>query len=152
MIARIALQEGLSMLRFDVPPVWSNATRADAVFTFVVSVAALAFALPWLMAILAVQGFIRGFIGHTRCPMHRAVSAVLEARGWGGKKENAGAKMFAAKLLFIASAVSVALWLAGSTLWQIPTAVLVVFSFADWAFSFCAGCWAYTLWYRLRGQ
>jgi hypothetical protein len=60
--------------------------------------------------------------------------------------------MFAAKLLFLASAVSVALWLAGSTLWTIPAAVLVVFSFAEWAFSFCAGCWAYTLWYRLRGQ
>ncbi|HLT26017.1 MAG TPA: DUF4395 family protein [Zeimonas sp.] len=140
------------MLRFDVPPVWSNATRVDAVFTFVLSVASIAFGLPWLMAILAVQGFIRGFFRHGLCPLHRLTSSLLEARGWGGKQENAGAKMFAAKLLFLASAVSVALWLAGSALWQIPAAVLAVFSFAEWAFSFCAGCWAYTLWYRLRNQ
>ncbi len=140
------------MLRFDVPPVWSNATRADAAFTFVASVAALAFDLPWLMAILAVQGFVRGFVGHTRCPMHRAVSSLLQARGRAGKQENAGAKMFAAKLLFVASSASVALWLAGSTLWQLPAAVLVVFSFAESVFSFCAACWAYTFWYRLRGQ
>lgn len=140
------------MLRFDVPPVWSNATRADAVFTFVVSASAIAFDLPWLMAILAVQGFIRGFFRHSLCPLHRTVSSLLEARGWAGRKENAGAKMFAAKLLFLASAVSVALWLTDSALWQVPAAVLVVFSFAEWAFSFCAGCWAYTLWYRMRGQ
>lgn len=140
------------MLRFDVPPVWSDATRADAVFTFVVSVAAIALNQPWLMAILAVLGFVRGYFGHTRCPVHRFFSALLEARGLGGRKENAGAKMFAAKLLFLASAVSVALWLAGSALWKVPAGVLVAFSFAEWALSFCAGCWAYTLWYRLRGQ
>lgn len=140
------------MLRFDVPPVWSNATRVDAAVTFIVSAAAIAFGLPWLMAILAVQGLLRGFFRHALCPLHRAVSSLLQARGWAGRQENAGAKMFAAKLLFIASAVSVVLWLAGSPLWQVPAAVLVVFSFAEWAFSFCAGCWAYTLWYRMRGQ
>lgn len=140
------------MLRFDVPPVWSNATRIDAIVTFLISGAALVFSLPWLMLVLVVQGLLRGFFQHRMCPMHRTVSALLEARGQGGKQENAGAKMFAAKLLFLASAVSVALWLAGSALWQIPVAVLVAFSFAEWAFSFCAGCWAYTLWYRVRGQ
>ncbi|NLD70362.1 MAG: DUF4395 domain-containing protein [Limnobacter sp.] len=140
------------MLRFDVPPVYSNVARADAFVTFVLSVAALAFGLPWLFVILAAAGFVRGFFGHSHCPVHRLHRALLEARGWAGKKENAGPKMFAAKLLFVASAASVVLWLLGSPMWQVPAAVLAVFSFAEWAFSFCAACWAYTLWYRLRSQ
>ncbi len=140
------------MLRFDVPPVHANAARADAVVTFVVCVAALAFGLPWLMVILVVAGFIRGFIRHGRCPIHLANLGWLGKRGRAGKLENAGAKMFAAKLLFLASAVAVVLWLAGSTLWKIPVLVLVVFSFAESALDFCAGCWAYTLWFRLKGQ
>ena len=45
------------MLRFDVPPVHANAIRADAWVTFFVSLAALALAQPWLMAILAIAGF-----------------------------------------------------------------------------------------------
>ena len=40
------------MLRFDVPPVYSNATRADAVVTFVPSVAALAFVFSALVGIM----------------------------------------------------------------------------------------------------
>lgn len=140
------------MLRFDVPSVHANVVRADAVVTFAVCVAALVFGLPWLMVILVVAGFIRGFLRHGHCPIHQANLALLTKRGKAGKLENAGAKMFAAKLLFIASAASVVLWLAGSALWQVPVLVLVAFSFAEWALNFCAGCWAYTLWYQLRGQ
>lgn len=140
------------MLRFDVPPVHANAARLDALVTFVICLLAYLFELPWLMAITALTGFIRGFNGHGHCPLHRASLAVLRRFDALGKKENAGAKMFAAKLLFIASAVSLALWLAGLWMWKIPVAVLIVFSFAEWAFKFCAGCWAYTLWYQMRGQ
>lgn len=55
------------MLRFDVPPVWSNVTRLEAFISFLVSVAALLFT-PWLMLIPAIQGFVRGFFGHHKCP------------------------------------------------------------------------------------
>lgn len=140
------------MLRFDVPPVHANATRLDAVITFLVCLAALGLRLPWLMLLLVVAGAVRGFVGHYRCPIHRASLWLVQRIGRPGPKENAGAKMFAAKLLFIASAISVALWLAGSTLWMVPAAVLLVFSFLEWAFSFCAACWAYMLWYRFRPQ
>lgn len=140
------------MLRFDVPPVHANAIRLDAVITFLVCIAALAFRLPWLMLLLVIAGFVRGFIGHYRCPIHRSSLWLVQRIGKAGPKENAGAKMFAAKILFVASAVSVVLWLAGSVLWMVPAAVLAVFSFVEWAFSFCAACWAYTLWYRFRPQ
>ena len=68
------------------------------------------------------------------------------------KKVNAGAKMFADKLVAIAGAVMLGTWLAGSSIGMIPAAALLVFSFIDLTIGFCAACWAYTLWFRLRAQ
>jgi len=135
------------MLRFDVPQVWSNVIRWEAFMTFVLSITALLFA-PWVMLLLVVQGFVRGFIGHHRCPAHLLWKKIAEAKQWGGKKENAGAKMFANKILFLASAVSMVLYFSGSGLWVVPCVVLIVFSCMEWALSFCAACWAYGFWYQ----
>lgn len=135
------------MLRFDVPPVWSNVTRFEAFMSFVVCGAAFLFS-PWLMAILLVQGFVRGFLGHYKCPAHILLAKLFEAKNWGGNKENAGAKMFANKILFLASSVSVILYALGNTLWQVPVTALLIFTTLEWAFSFCAACWAYGLWYK----
>jgi hypothetical protein len=135
------------MLRFDVPQVWSNVTRWEAFITSTVCVLALAIS-PWLMLILVVQGFIRGFFGHQRCPAHLLWKRVAEAKQWGGKKENAGAKMFANKLLFIVSSIAVILFVSGSALWMVPTVALIVFSTLEWALSFCVACWAYGFWYQ----
>ncbi len=138
------------MLRFDVPPIWSNAARLDALTTFTVCLLAVALKLPFLMPILIVHGLVRGFFGHTRCPSHRLYAGLLQKLGKAGQKENAGAKMFANKLLFIASSVATILWLAGSAMWIAPASVLLVFSFMEAVFSFCAACWAYTLYYRFK--
>jgi hypothetical protein len=135
------------MLRFDVPAVWSNVTRWEAFVNFLVCLIAL-FVTPWAMVILVVQGFIRGFVGHHRCPLHLVWKKLFEAQGWGGKKENAGAKMFANKILFLASSVSVGLLLGGSTLWKVPCILLIVFTTMEWALSFCAACWVYGFWYQ----
>jgi hypothetical protein len=135
------------MLRFDLPKVWSNAIRVDAFVTFVLAGSALLLT-PWLLAITAVLGAVRGFGGHHRCPVHGLWSGLLQKRGWAGRKEDVGAKMFAAKILFIASSVALVLNALGSGLWVVPAGALLVFSFLEWAFSFCAGCWAYSLWYR----
>jgi len=135
------------MLRFDVPPVWSNVTRLEAFISFVIAVLAYLFS-PWLMIILAIQGLIRGFWGHYRCPLHRGWAYLFEQRGWGGQKENAGAKMFANKILFIASTVALIAYALGSPLWKVPVSALIIFTTLEWAFSFCAACWAYGLWYR----
>src|SRR5690625_2148075 len=134
------------MLRFDLPPVWSRVTRIEAFISFLVCAASLVFT-PWLMLILVVQGFVRGVLGHYKCPMHRLLAALLEARGLGGIKENPGAKMFANKLLFVASSVAVVLYILGSDLWIVPCSVLLVFTTLAWAFAFCAACWDYGAWY-----
>jgi hypothetical protein len=135
------------MLRFDLPPVWSNVIRLEAFLNFVFCWVALLVS-PWVMVIPAVQGFIRGFLGHPTCPAHRLWRSIAEARGWGGKKENAGAKMFANKILFVASTVSLTLAAFGQSFWNVPVMVLIVFTFLEWAFAFCAACWVYGAWYQ----
>lgn len=135
------------MLRFDIPQVWSNVVRAEALMTTLTCLLALLVS-PWFMALLVLQGAVRGFIGHHRCPAHLAWKAILMRTGHAGKKEDAGAKMFASKILFVASSVSLALFLAGSSLWVVPCGALIAFSIAEWALSFCAACWVYGAWYR----
>ena len=135
------------MLRFDLPQVPANVIRWEAFVTFLCCVAALLVS-PWFMLVPAVQATLKGFVGHGKCPAHRAWRAVFRARGWLGRMEDAGPKMFAAKVLLLASGVALGLAAAGSTLWRIPVAALVLFSTLEWALSFCAACWAYGLWYR----
>lgn len=135
------------MLRFDVPAVWSNVTRWEAFMSFVVAAAALVWT-PWLMAILAVQGLVRGFLGHYKCPSHRLWAKLFEAQNWGGKKENPGAKMFANKVLFVAATVSVVAYALGIGIWKIPIFALLIFTTLEWAISFCAACWVYGMWYN----
>ena len=135
------------MLRFDVPQVWSNVIRWEAFVTFVICWLALLIS-PWFMALLVAQGAVRGFVGHQRCPSHLLWRKLFLAGGHAGKKENAGPKMFANKVLFIASSASVALFLYGSSLWMVPCIALIAFSFFEWALSFCAACWVYGAWYR----
>ena len=136
------------MLRFDLPPVWSNVTRWEAFLSFLVCAASLLFT-PWLMLILVAQGLVRGFFGHYKCPSHRLWARWAESHAWGGKKENAGAKMFANKLLFIASLVAVIAYGLGSELWRVPCTVLLLFTTLEWLFKYCAACSAYSLWYRM---
>jgi hypothetical protein len=135
------------MLRFDLPRVQANVIRWEAFLTHGLCWLALALS-PWVMLLPALQGLVRGFIGHMRCPSHLLWKRLATRWQWGGKLEDAGAKMFANKLLFIASSVALLLAANGSSLWVVPVSVLLVFSFLEWAFSFCAGCWAYGAWYR----
>ena len=136
------------MLRFDIPRVASNVARWEAAITTVVCAVALFTATPWWLAILAAQGALRGFWGHHRCPAHRLWRAVFERLGIAGRLEDAGPKMFANRVLFVASGAALALAAAGQPLWVVPCALLLVFSTLEWALSFCAACWAYGAWYR----
>ena len=137
------------MLRFDQAPLGATVARWEALLNGLACAAALVVS-PWVMVIPAMQGFIRGFLGYAHCPLHRFWQARFEARGWAGRPENAGPKMFANKLLFLASAVALGLALAQQPLWQLPCLVLLVFTTLEWSLSFCAACWVYGLWYRSR--
>lgn len=136
------------MLRFDIPPVSANVARLEAFITFSFCLIAL-LGFPYLLPLLALMGFIRGFFGHYKCPSHRLFTKIMTALNIAGKKENAGAKMFANKLLFIAATVASVLFFMDIDLWKVPTSILVVFSTLEWAFSFCVACWSYGYWYKL---
>lgn len=135
------------MLRFDVPPVNANVVRFEAFVTFLLcSIALLGF--PYLLPVLAFMGLIRGFFGHYKCPSHRGIAKWLQAINRAGEKENAGAKMFANKILFVAATAASVLYFMGNSFWVVPTVALVIFSTLEWAFSFCAACWVYGAWYK----
>ncbi len=134
------------MLRFDLPRVWSNVTRLEAFVSFLVCAASLLYT-PWLMLILVLQGFVRGFLGHYKCPMHRFLAWAFEKRQWAGKQENPGAKMFANKVLFLVSSIAVLIYALGGAFWVVPCIMLMIFATAEWALSFCAACWVYGIWY-----
>ena len=133
------------MLRFDIPPVNANVARLEAFITFSFCLIAL-LGFPYLLPVLALMGFIRGFFGHHKCPSHRLFTKIMTAMNVAGKKENAGAKMFANKLLFIAATVASILFFMGIDLWKVPASILVVFSTLEWALSFCVACWSYSYW------
>jgi hypothetical protein len=135
------------MLRFDVPPVHANVARLEAFITTVLCAIALV-GVPYVLPVLAVMGLIRGFFGHYRCPSHRLWTALMTRMGIAGKKENAGAKMFANKILFIAATAASVLYFMDIRMWVVPTIALLIFSSLEWAFSFCAACWAYGFWYK----
>ena len=135
------------MLRFDLPRLPANVMRWEAFVTSALCVAAWLIT-PWLMVVPAMQGVIKGFIGHTKCPRRVMWSRLFTARGRQGKLEDAGANMFAAKILAIASSLALALFISGRTRWRAPVGALIVFSTLEWALSFCAACWVYGAWYQ----
>ncbi|CAM5338452.1 DUF4395 family protein [Thauera mechernichensis] len=138
------------MLRFDIAPVCSNAYRFQAAVTLAVS--AIYFFTPyqWVAIILALGGALRGFVSPHKCPSYLAFSALTRKLGM-AKPINAGAKMFADKLVAIAGTIMFVTWLMGSEIGLIPAAVLMVFAFIDLVSGFCAACWAYAMWYKVRG-
>lgn len=137
------------MLRFDLPPVDANAYRLQAAVTFGISAAYLFTPYRWLALLLAVGGAIRGFWSPHRCPSMLAFAALTRRLGL-SQRVNAGAKMFADKLVAIAGSVMFLTWLAGSGIGEIPAYALLAFSLIDLLTGFCAACWAYGLWYKLR--
>ena len=107
------------MLRFDIPPINANVARLEAFITFSFCTVAL-LGFPYLLPVLAVMGFIRGVFGHYRCPSHRLFTALMQRAGIAGRKENAGAKMFANKILFIAATAASVLFLWAMTSGKCP--------------------------------
>ena len=145
------------MLRFDLPRVHANVVRWEALLTCLVCLLALRWS-PWLMAVLALQGGLRGWLGHHREPLHALWKRLLQARGWevvsavdGPSGLTLADTMTPPPIImkcWTGMAMALLLAAAGSTLWRVPVAVLVVFSTLEWALAFCAGCWAYGWWYR----
>lgn len=137
------------MLRFDIPAVYSIAYRFQAAITFAVAAIYLLTPYQWVAFILAWGGLLRGFINPHHCLTYKLFAGLSARLGW-GKRVNAGAKMFADKVIGLAGLAMGISWLFGSHLGTIPAVALLLFAFVDLAIGFCAACWAYGAWYKLR--
>jgi len=138
------------MLRFDIAPVCSNAYRFQAATSFTIAALYLFTPYKWVSILLAVGGFLRGFVSPHRCLSYRLFSTLTGKLGL-AKTQNAGSKMFADKVVGIAGLAMFVTWLNGSDIGLIPATAILVFAFIDLVSGFCAACWAYTLWYRMKG-
>ena len=138
------------MLRFDIAPVCSNAYRFQATMSFTIAALYLFTPWKWVAFILAIGGFIRGFVSPHKCLSYKLFEKMTARLKW-AKKVNAGSKMFADKIAFIAGSVMAVTWLADSSIGNIPATAILIFAFLDLATGFCAACWAYAAWYRMRG-
>lgn len=138
------------MLRFDIAPVCSNAYRLVATTSFLVAAIYLFTPYKWVAAVLVVGGFLRGFVSPHRCPSYLLYARLMARLGW-TKSVNAGAKMFADKIAGVAGLAMLGTWLAGSEIGMIPAGAILLFAFLDLATGFCAACWAYGAWYKLKG-
>lgn len=138
------------MLRFDIPPVDSNAYRFVATVNFALAGLYLFTPYKWVALFIALGGALRGFVSPHKCPSYKLFEKLSAGLGW-TKKVNAGSKMFADKVATIAGAAMFVTWLAGSAIGNIPAWAIFFFAFLDLSTGFCAACWAYAAWYRMRG-
>ncbi len=139
------------MLRFDIPAVCSNAYRIQAAVSLTVAAVYLFTPYKWIALVLALGGLIRGFVSPHKCLSFRLFSAITHRLGL-SKPQNAGSKMFADKVAAIAGTAMVVTWLLDSPLGAIPGWAILIFAGLDLLTGFCAACWAYGLYYKLRPQ
>lgn len=137
------------MLRFDIAPVCSNAYRFQAAMSFTIAAIYLFTPYQWVSLLLAFGGLLRGFVSPHKCLSYRLFAGLTAQLGW-SHKINAGAKMFADKIAGIAGTAMAVSWLTDSAFGVVPGTAILIFAFIDVATGFCAACWAYGLWYRLR--
>ncbi len=138
------------MLRFDIKPVDSNAYRFVATMSFAIAAIYLFTPYKWVAFILAFGGFLRGFVSPHKCASYKLFEKVTAGMHL-VKKVNAGSKMFADKIAAVAGTVMGVTWLLGSDMGNIPATLILIFAFLDLATGFCAACWAYGAWYKIRG-
>lgn len=137
------------MLRFDIAPVDSNAYRFVATVSFAVAAIYLFTPYKWVSLILALGGFLRGFVSPHKCLSYKLFEKITARLGW-VKKVNAGSKMFADKIAAVAGTAMAVTWLLGSDVGNIPATAILIFAFLDLTTGFCAACWAYAAWYKFH--
>ncbi len=137
------------MLRFDIAPVCSNAYRFQATMSFAIAAIYLFTPYQWVSLLLAVGGFIRGFVNPHKCLSYKLFAGITGKLGM-PKMQNAGSKMFADKIATIAGTAMFVTWLLGSSVGVIPAYAILIFAFIDLATGFCAACWAYGAYYKFK--
>ena len=138
------------MLRFDIAPVDSNAYRLVATVNFSLAAVYLFTPYQWVALIVMLGGIIRGFVSPHKCLSYLVFQKITAKLGW-VKKVNAGSKMFADKIACVAGTAMFVTWLLDSSIGMIPGWAILIFAFLDVTTGFCAACWAYLAYYKMKG-
>ncbi|GAB4303476.1 MAG: hypothetical protein Kow0090_19020 [Myxococcota bacterium] len=102
--------------------------------------------VKWLMVVFAVDFLIRGFLSGEFSPFNRLNAILLALFRSKPIMIDAGPKRFAAKLGFLFSAVTIALYLAGYVVPAIVVAAMLGFCAAlEAVLNYCVGCKIYAL-------
>jgi hypothetical protein len=124
----------------------SNQVRINAAIICVSAIVAFIFINPFIIALLAFDFFNRGFSKKPISFVNSISGKVVAAFDLSYKKENKAPKQFAAKIGFFMTLLALLCYSLGfNTVFLSVVAVLILFSFLESAFSFCAGCVVYTI-------
>ena len=138
------------MLRFDIAPVCSNAYRLQALMSTAIAAIYLFTPYKWVAIFLAVGGFIRGFVSPHKCLSYKLFASITRTLKL-SKMQSAGSKMFADKIACVAGTAMFVTWLLDSSIGMIPGWAILIFAFLDVTTGFCAACWAYLAYYKMKG-
>ena len=130
-----------------------HAARIVATIVVAAAVASLWPPLRFLVAALAIDFVIRGFVDRRYSPLRFLAKGITGVLGWEPKPVYAPPKRFAAQIGATFTVVATALHLAGLHIGaDVATAFLVVAASLEAGFGFCLACWIYPLVFRGRSQ
>ncbi len=127
-----------------------NQIRINAAIVFITVFISLWFNNPILIIFLCIDFFIRGFTKYPLSILNLISSYLINTLGIGYAKENKAPKKFAAKIGFGLILLSCIFYFTPLTyLFSGILMVIILFSFLEFAFKFCAGCYLYTFLVKL---
>lgn len=133
------------MSHFKRMQVNKKVARLNAVWVFVFSMIFIFLpAWRWIVFVLLVNFFVKGFFGPWYSPISQINKAILKALKVEPEMIFAPPKIFAAKIGFVFSLVASILYLLN---YQVAAVVVIstlsLFAFLEFAFAFCMGCVAH---------
>lgn len=99
-----------------------------------------------LSALLGLDFVVRAFFSSRFSPLATVAKALVNALGLPKEPVDAAPKVFAARIGVVFTATATLLFILGlSTAGVVVLSILAAFALLESAFSFCAGCWVYSL-------
>lgn len=129
-----------------------HAARAVAGIVVLIAGASLWPPAMGLVALLAADFVLRGFVSPRFSPLAWAARSAVSAAHWAPKPVYAPPKRFAAQIGTVLTAVALLAHLAGAHAVSVATVALLVAAASLEAFAgFCIACWVYPVVFRARG-
>lgn len=130
-----------------------HAARIVATIVVVLAVVSLWEPAWFLIALLAVDFTIRGFIDRRYSPLRFIAKSITGALNWEPKPVYAPPKRFAAQIGSTLTIAATLLHVAGLPVAAIVvTALLIVAASLEAGLGFCLACWIYPFVFKFKGQ